>query len=88
METKLDYVLSGPVQDPNQAAETTINIALTHFLRVDVRSEELEKRHLHNQLRKFWELEALGIHPKEDSVHDQFVERAQLKDSRYEVRLP
>ena len=43
---------------------------------------------LDDQLRAFWELEALGIQDKEKTLYDEFTGVVQFKDGRYQVPLP
>lgn len=74
METKLRYVLSGPVTSPYASTDSTTNFVTTHLLRVDT-ATELENspnNDLHEQLKKFWELEAIGVKPNENPVYDEF----------------
>ena len=40
------------------------------------------------ELRRFWELELLGICADEETVHDKFTQRITVKNHRYEVILP
>ena len=80
VETKLGWVLSGPVS----AAEQSMSLITTHTLRVDTH----EERHLDDTLRAFWELESLGIAGFDRSVHQDFEDHISFKDGRYEVSLP
>ena len=59
----------------------------THSLKIssDVRSENEE---LNNNLKRFWELESLGISTNEQSVYDKFTNMITFKNGRYEVHLP
>lgn len=41
-----------------------------------------------SEMKKFWELESLGVQPKETSVYDEFTNTIAHKGRRYEVRLP
>jgi hypothetical protein len=40
------------------------------------------------QLKKFWELESIGIRGDESSVYDKFVEEVRFNGERYEAKLP
>jgi len=80
VETKLGWVLSGPVPD----AEASCSFLTTHVLRVDSHDEVS----LNDTLRAFWELESLGISESDRTVHQEFEENISFKDGRYEVGLP
>lgn len=86
LETRLGWVLSGPATELPQ--ETTINYAFTqssHTLRVDA---IIEPESLDAGLKRFWELESLGIHKEEHPVQQQFSQKISFKQGRYEVHLP
>ena len=83
IETKMGWVLSGPVaQNPRTMALT---VAATHALRVETVALE---QSLDNQLRQFWELESLGVAREERSVYEQFEQQISFDGQRYEVSLP
>ncbi|CAB4016444.1 Hypothetical predicted protein, partial [Paramuricea clavata] len=89
METKLGYVLSGPVTTPHTSDDIVANFLTTHLLRVDTTEpEDSLNVDLHSQLKKFWELEAIGVNPNKNPVYEQFKETIEFKDGRYEVCLP
>ena len=86
IETKLGWVLSGPAEGLQE--DTVVNFTSTHpshMLRVDsvTESESLEAG-----LKRFWELESLGILKDEQSIHKQFTQQIAFKQGRYEVHLP
>ena len=82
IHTKLGWVLSGPitVKGPNQCST---NLVTTHVLRIDAQPDPLN-----DQLRAFWELESLGIHPNEKSMYDDSISNIKFREGRYEVSLP
>ena len=43
---------------------------------------------IETNLKRFWELESLGISPDEHSVYEQFLSTVKHRDGRYEVHLP
>ena len=43
---------------------------------------------LDDTLKKFWNLEAIGINPEESSVYDDFMHTITFQNGRYCVRLP
>ena len=87
VETKLGWVLSGPVEGvaPENAAINFVSSFSTHSLRVDTLTEQ---ESLERGLRRFWELESLGILKDEQSVYDTFTQQISFRQGRYEVHLP
>lgn len=83
--TKLGFVLSGPVKG---ASEVNTNLACTHVLKCSTSPIDNEVLRSDQDLKKFWELESLGISPNEGSVYDKFTDTISFKDGRYEVNLP
>lgn len=80
IHTHLGWVLSGPV---SCGAESN-NSYLSHLMLI----QSSDPPRLDNLLKKFCELESLGINSDESSVYDEFKNSVQLKDNRYEVSLP
>ena len=78
--TKLSWILSGATPTPADV-EFPANFLVTHTLRTD--AENLDET-----LRTFWDLETLGIRTDEQSVLEEFSQKIQFKEGRYEVRLP
>lgn len=74
METKLGWVLSGPVP----AIESSCSLVTTHTLRVDA----CEESSLNDTLRAFWDLESLGISGSSRSVHQEFEDNISFKGGR------
>ena len=69
VETKLGWVLSGPVEGETQES-TMVNLVATqstHSLQVDAVTEQ---ESLDSSLRRFWDLESLGILQNETSVYE------------------
>lgn len=86
IETRLGWVLSGPAEGFHQ--ETVINFtsaSSNHMLRVysDTDLDDLDAG-----LKRFWELESLGILKEEHPVQQQFSQKISFKGGRYEVHLP
>jgi len=69
IHTKLGWVLSGPSShdEPDQCA---MNLSVTHVLHAETHS--VEPCALDDQLRAFWELEALGIQDEDKTPYDDF----------------
>ncbi|XP_044183283.1 uncharacterized protein LOC122963962 [Acropora millepora] len=40
------------------------------------------------RIKKFWEIESIGVSPHEGTVHDKFLDTIRACDGRYEVSLP
>ncbi len=78
METKLGYVLSGPVHDDGDNAALT-NLISTHLLKaeiiINVRDGVFRK-----ELDWFWDLNSIGIWQGEDIVHEQFNDGVKFKN--------
>ena len=87
MNTKLGWVLSGPVESSTVKNEPVTNIACTHVLKCAA-NPLMDGVGLDYEMKKFWELESLGIQPEESSVYEEFTNTIAHKDGRYEVRLP
>ena len=79
VQTKIGGILSGPVDQQ----DVSVNLTLT-ALRIDT---HLVERNLDDQLRRFWELESLGIMKDEPSVYDRFVQQISFDGQRYQVSL-
>ncbi|XP_011407350.1 PREDICTED: uncharacterized protein LOC100637140 [Amphimedon queenslandica] len=78
--SSLGWLLSGPVA----SASTTL---VTHVLTCGVRAGQ-EKLELTEQLKKFWEIESLGICEKESTLYEQLKKNVTFNGTRYEVTLP
>ena len=88
LSTKLGYVLSGPVGfSTSTETSSTVNFSETHVLKIQSHTVE-EFSSLDEQVRRFWDLETLGIQENEPTVQDKFIENIQFEEGRYEVKLP
>ena len=83
IHTKVGWVLSGPTDHQ----DITVNLTFTSTcaLKIDACTSEAN---LNDCLRRFWELESLGIARDETSVYDKFVQQIRFDGQRYEVSLP
>jgi hypothetical protein len=87
IKTHLGWVLSGPVEGVTDE-DTVVNVVnanTTTMLKVDAFSEP---EGLEVGLRRFWELESLGVLEDEQSVYDKFTQEISFKNGRYMVSLP
>ena len=84
VETKLGWVLSGPVPGVSHGGTcTSVNFASTHVLKV-----ECSDCNLDTTLKAFWDLDTLGIKGNESSVYEDFMQTIDFKNGRYCVHLP
>ena len=83
IHTKVGWILLGPATNL-----TTVNLTFsspTHALKIDTFKVE---PNMDDQLKKFWELESLGIPTNETPVYENFLEQICFDGDRYEVSLP
>ena len=78
--SSLGWILSGPVVG---SASTLV----MHILMAEAKSIQ-SKSSLDQQLRSFWELEALGIVEENESLYEQFKSNILFNGERYQVVLP
>lgn len=83
IQTKVGWILSGPAQSQHTSVNLTLNS--THALRIESYPAEKD---LDDRLRRFWELESLGVSDDESPVHDKFVQSISFNGERYTVSLP
>lgn len=83
IQTRLGWVLSGPV--PDLLCEITCNLVSTQLLNVDAYVPE---KSLDDKLKRFWDLESLGVNQDVPDVYVQFERQISMKGGRYEVALP
>ena len=88
VHTKLGWVLSGP-SSLDRYGQCSMNLSVTQSITHVVHSEthSVEQCTLDNQLRSFWELEALEIQ-EEKTLFDDFASSIKFEDGRYKVALP
>lgn len=86
IQTKLGWVLSGPAEiTPPQGSQSS-NLVTIHTLKCATQEIESKNDDLVQELRKFWDLETLGIKPQ--CVHEEFLDSIKYKVTHYEVNLP
>lgn len=83
--TKLGWVLSGPT-NLHDDDTTSVNIVTSHILKVDVMLPVEEG--LDVNLKKFWELESLGIEMEVSNVLKNFNDKISFHNKLYQVSLP
>ena len=87
IETRLGWVLSGPVTGLCSES-SSVNALSCHVLKVEALQHGCSNASLDQALRKFWDLETLGINSEESSVYDNFVHTITFQNGRYCVSLP
>ena len=93
MESKLGWILSGPVPREDMSSVST-NVVSSHTLRVNTQLEtnivtsNRSDDFLVEPVKQFWELESIGVLPNEGTVHDKFLDSIHQVKGRYEVNLP
>ena len=81
----LGFILSGPINNSNNALETNSTMIETFSLKVAVE----EEKSLLKEFKRFNDLETIGIVENEkDCVLEEFEKSIEFKNNRYEVRLP
>lgn len=86
IQTKLGWVLSGPMHGSTQDDKQRSSLVTTHVLKTAVKPLDITNENLDGNLRTFWDLESLGITPR--SVYEEFEENITFDGNRYEVHLP
>ena len=64
----------------------SVTQSVTHV--VHSKTHSVEQSTLDDQLRSFWELEALGIQEEESTLFDDFASSVKFENGRYKVALP
>ncbi|CAB3994168.1 Hypothetical predicted protein, partial [Paramuricea clavata] len=89
INTNLGWVLSGPVENHSQQRlEASVNMSSTHVLQLETPPSQPMHHEDDQQLRRFWDLESLGISKEEKSVVEEFTSTIGFKAGRYHVELP
>ena len=85
VQTKLGWVLSGPLKGKTVASSNNVNINLVHdpSKRLHVNSSV----RLDDEVKQLWDLETIGIRST-DEVHDELLDNVSFNGERYLVKLP
>ena len=83
MHTRLGWMITGPLFCHN--ASLVFNNSI---VAVSLKASLTEGKSLDRLLKAFWDLEALGISDREQTLYDQFKRNISFVDGRYEVPLP
>ena len=79
---------------PNTGSDTDVHLITSHTLRLgasscdDIVTEKRIYDPLQEQLKKLWELEAIGVSTQEETVHEKSLDIIHLNNGRYEVSPP
>ena len=84
MSSKLGWIFSGPI-DEGLETITAANL-VTHVMKVGI--ETNDDNEISKKIDKFWELDSMEVVPNESSIYEKFVEKIEMKDDRYQVKLP
>lgn len=84
IETKLGWVLSGPVAISGRTDES--HSLVVHTLHVSAPTSETQT--LDDTMKSFWELESFGIPSTDSSLYEELRDTIVFRDGRYEVQLP
>ena len=91
--TRLGWVLSGPVQIESKETLSSVNsvATTTHVLKVGNTPLETcqtaDKISLEETVQCLWDIESLGIRDDTESVHDSFIKNISFESERYTVQL-
>lgn len=88
IETTFGWVLSGPAKNITCLASYNTQLNTSISLRIDSLPEDSKHVDLEQQLKRFWDLDVLGIQEEEPSLYDKFLAGVSYNGQRYEVKLP
>ena len=84
VETKFAWVLYGCVDVGGKTQSINFESSATNDVQIGGENDELE-----SQVKRFWELESLGINKYEQSFYEEYLNTICRNEyNRYEVRLP
>ena len=88
METKVGWVLSGPITLDSTTSKKFSTSYLTHAMSITDHPTDADS--LQTLVEKFWDLETLGISETEKSPWEESFEEKITRnaDNRYEIELP
>ena len=85
MKSVSGWVISGPNECNHQNHYSFVNTTMSHVLKISCQENH---NHLNKEVYRFWNLDVIGISPKESSVYEKFENNIKFKDNRYSVNLP
>lgn len=89
--TRLGYVLSGPLDLPDNT-ESTTNLILAHTLETECPTLPLDPdtpdSALKKELAKFWDYDTLGIKDGEADMYEDYLKSIKQNECHYEAPLP
>ena len=88
IETRLGWVLSGPTQAAPCSARTTTSLFLSAASAPIPATCRDPDDALLDEVKRFWDLEAIGITSNEHTVHEAFKQSITHDGERYTVHLP
>ena len=84
LHTRVGWVLSGPVQHQSISVNLT-TVSSAHALKIETYPAE---QGLDDHLKRFWELESLGVMENEPLLYEKFTQQISFNGERYSVALP
>ena len=85
VQTKLGWVLSGPLKGKVVASHNNVNVNLIHDRPTNLHVDSSAR--LNDEVQKLWDLEAIGIRST-DEVHEELLDNISFNGERYSVKLP
>lgn len=92
-ETRLGWVLSGPMPSSRSNPLSSVNLVSTHVLKIQSTVQPLVdysdsgSECSKELVNKLWDLDAIGIVDTE-TIHESFLKNISFQEGRYVVRLP
>ena len=87
VETKLGWVLSGPLRGERGRSEMNVNLVGSDVIKDENHGKKEEERELEKSAKKLWDLETVGIR-EENEVHEALKDNISFNGERYKVGLP
>ena len=87
LSSKFGWLVSGPVPRINPDKGFKSNTMITTHVLFSQSLSEAETT-VNDEIKKFWELDSVGIRDDEITIYDNHREGIELKNGRYEVGLP
>ena len=87
LSSKFGWFVSGPLPRINPDKDFKSNTMITTHVMFSQSLSEAETT-LNEEIKKFWELDSVGIRDDEITIYDKHREGIELKNGRHEVGLP
>ena len=87
VETKLGWVLSGPLRRERVRSEMNVNLVGSDVIKDETHGKKEQERELEKSVKRLWDLETVGIR-EENEVHEALKDNISFNGESYKVRLP